>query len=399
MPLPRGSEFLKYTSMPVHVAHLVWSFDIGGMENGIVNLINKSNPQTTRYSVIALTNLGLSKSRVQATNVSFFELGKGAGNDWGIIGHLARIFRRIKPDIVHTHGWPTYVEGLLGAFLGKVPVLIHGEHGTTFFEKRRRVLAYRILKKWTTHYTVVSSSLRRPLEDVIGIPSKKIISIPNGVDLERFNYKPLVRKKVRHKLGIDKDEFVVGSVGRLVPVKGFEVFVESIKELAACGERVRGLLVGQGTLYDKLRRLSVNGNGMASTMFLGNRDDVDDILQAFDVYVSTSYSEGMSNTILEAMASRIPIIATAVGGTVELVRANSSGILIAPGDSKKLSRSLMYRANNPEERVWLGSGARTRCEMDFSLDSMINRYESLYQSCIDHSSENENLFIKQKPSP
>ena len=360
-----------------HIAHVVWSFDIGGTENGIVNLINHHNSRF-KSSVIALTTLGLSKDRVFKDGAGFYQMESRGGNDVRVIFRLAKLLRELKPDILHSRGWGTYFESAMAAKLSGVPLLVHGEHGTTYFDRRRRLWAYRWLRHVTSHYTVVSKNLGDMLQQKIGIDSGKISYLPNGVDTEKFKPQPERRNEARKELGLGPKDFVVGSVGRLVEVKGFDVLIGALKRARQYHKTVRGIIIGDGPERGKLERL-VNADGRDKAVLLpGNRDNVHDLLPAFDVFVCSSHSEGTSNTILEAMASGLPVIATRVGGNPELIQESKNGKLVSANNFTEIASAIIDLKENDKMRSRLSKINFEHCKEKRSIKAMVGSYEELY---------------------
>ena len=148
---------------PIHIAHVVHSFGTGGLENGIVNLINMMDPSNFRFSVFSLTPEHHSLERITRKKIFFREFYKKPGNDLRVPFQLARLLRKDKVDVIHTHNWSTYLEGFLAAKMVSVPIIIHGEHGFTPFDRRRRILAYKLCMQATDQILTVSNDLRSRL--------------------------------------------------------------------------------------------------------------------------------------------------------------------------------------------------------------------------------------------
>jgi glycosyltransferase involved in cell wall biosynthesis len=278
--------------------HLVYSFGFGGMEVGVAKLANALDPATVAVSICSGKPSEQLKYRLRP-EVGFFELGRRPGNDPGLIVRLARVLRRERPHILHTHGWATIVEGLLAARLASVPVLIHGEHGTLELRPfNRRV------QRWAwgraTRVIAVSSRLAERMEQHIGFPAARIHVIRNGVDTVRFT--PALRPEARAEFGFGPDDLVLGTAGRLVPVKDQATLLRAWALLRQRGVQFTGVIAGRGALKDELEGLAAT-LGLDNVRFLGNRPDVERVMAALDVFILSSVSEGLSNTIQEAMAS------------------------------------------------------------------------------------------------
>jgi sugar transferase (PEP-CTERM/EpsH1 system associated) len=286
------------------------------------------------------------------------------------------VFRRERPDIVHTHAWGTLVEGLVAARLARVPLVVHGEHGTLQTRPHQRWVQ-RLAWGRTDLVLSVSSRLAERMAREVGFPAARIRTIPNGVDLARFRGGD--RDAARQALGIPEGAPVVGTVGRLVPVKDQRTLVSAAAVLRASVVGLEVLLVGDGPLRDDLTR-QIQTLGLADVVrLLGNRPDVERVLPAFDVFVLPSVSEGMSNTIQEAMGSGLPVVATDVGAARELVVAGQTGLLVPPEDPAALAAALATLLQAPARRAAMGAAARRRAETGFSMERMVSDYDLVYQ--------------------
>jgi sugar transferase (PEP-CTERM/EpsH1 system associated) len=353
--------------------HLVYSFGFGGMEVGVAKLANALDPATVAVSICSGKPSEQLKYRLRP-EVGFFELGRRPGNDPGLIVRLARVLRRERPHILHTHGWATIVEGLLAARLASVPVLIHGEHGTLELRPfNRRV------QRWAwgraTRVIAVSSRLAERMEQHIGFPAARIHVIRNGVDTVRFT--PALRPEARAEFGFGPDDLVLGTAGRLVPVKDQATLLRAWALLRQRGVQFTGVIAGRGALKDELEGLAAT-LGLDNVRFLGNRPDVERVMAALDVFILSSVSEGLSNTIQEAMASGLPVVATHVGGADELVVPEETGLLVPASSPEAMADALARVVADPARRVQMGHASRHRAEEVFALDGMVRNYTQMY---------------------
>ncbi len=363
-------------SEPVRVLHLVYHLGCGGMENGVVNLANHMDPDRFRVGICAFVGGGEYEKRLDPARTPLFAMGKKEGNDPLLPFRLARLLRRWRPHVLHTHAWGTLVEGVLAGKMARVPVIVHGEHGT-METRRRNVWVQRVFWRWTDRVLSVSEMHRQRLIRTIG-PGPGITVIPNGVDTERFR-PPRDRAGERQALGWDPDEVCLIAVGRLVPVKDHALLIRAFaRATQGMKERVRLYVVGDGPLRNELERLA-RELGVADRVVLpGRRDDVPALLRAADVFVLPSKSEGMSNTLLEAMSTGLCCVATDVGGNPELVSHGENGLLVPPEDERALASALMRVVRHPEVRMTLGCAARKFVEERHSLDAMMRGYGRLY---------------------
>jgi sugar transferase (PEP-CTERM/EpsH1 system associated) len=362
------------TSGPIRVMHLMYQLRFGGMELGVVKLVNAIDRARVASSVCSCRPATDAKYRL-APHVPLVELRRRNGNDPFLVARLVALMRRERPHVLHTHAWGTLCEGLLAARLARVPVIVHGEHGT--LETRRRNVA---VQRWAwrrvDQVLSVSSTLAARMAGQMRFPVEHIKTIRNGVDVVRFVGGD--RRAARAAFGFEEADVVVGTVGRLVPVKNQIMLVEALARVRQRDVRVSGLIAGDGPLRRDLEERA-RALGIAPFIcFIGERNDVEQVFAAMDVFALTSLSEGLSNTIQEAMASALPVVATRVGGADELARDGETGILVPSGDSDALAAALEHLALNSERRRDMGRAGRERAEREFSLTGMIQHYEDLY---------------------
>ena len=364
------------------VIHVVYSFDVGGLENGIVNLINRMPADRFRHMIVALTQcVPAFSERIQRHDVEFISLHKGVGHGLKLYPALFRLFREKKPAIVHTRNLAA-LEMVIPAWLAGVPVRIHGEHGWDSFDREGTSRKYRIVRKlyspFVSRYVALSRKIESYLHDKVGIAAGRVRRICNGVDASRFVPAP-VRQEIPGSPFNDPALSVFGAVGRLQAVKdhaslirAFGVFVRGNPEAA---QRARLMIVGggplQGMLQDLIRAEQLDGH----VWLAGERSDVPSMMRGMNVFLLPSLSEGISNTLLEAMATRLPIIATDVGGSAELVVDGTTGRLVPPADVARLAELFA----DPERAVAMGKAGCERVQAQFSLDAMVRAYLSLYE--------------------
>ncbi len=366
------------------IAHIVFRFDYGGLENGVVNLINRMPAETFRHCVIALTESTSFRERIAKADVAVHSIGKLPGKDPKAYLRLYRLLRKLKPTIVHTRNLGT-LECLVVAWLAGTPVRIHGEHGWDIYDPHGTSRKYRFLRRFVDRFVhrfvTVSEELAEWLIE-IGIARGKITRICNGVDTERFH--PREQAAFRH-LPAEKfgpDSVVVGSVTRFSPIKDplnvVKAFVELQNGPGGDAQDARLLMIGDGELRQQAEALIREAAIEDKAWLAGSSDDVPAMLRTMDVFVLGSLREGISNTILEAMASGLPVIATATGGNGELVEEGVTGKLVSPGDPRALARAIGGYVADAAQREQHGRNAREHAESRFSLSGMVENYRRLY---------------------
>lgn len=344
------------------------------MELGVLKLVNGLRPDVVSSSICSTCPADEIK-RLLRPDVRLFELHRRAGNDPGLVWRLYRLFRRQRPDIVHTHSWGTLCEGLLAARLSGVPAVVHGEHGTL------QTQAYQVrVQRWAWgrvgHLLSVSSRLADRMAETVGVPRRRVTVIRNGVDLLRFGDTNV--RDARLALGLPPQGLVLGTVGRLVEVKDHALLLDAVAVLVRNGVSCTVVIAGEGPLRSSLDA-RIRERGLADTVRLvGHRADIQNVFGALDLFVLPSRSEGMSNTILEAMASGLPVVATNVGGADEMVVDGETGLLVPPQDAGAMAAALQTLAADPTKRAEMGRRARLRIEHEFSLERMIRQYSELY---------------------
>ena len=365
--------------MKIRVIHVLHQLAVGGMENGVVNLVNRMDDARFMPEIVTFVPGGELRERVDTSRVKVIDdLNKRPGNDWRLPVQLAQIFRKERPHIIHTHAWGTLCESWLALKLTRMPVWIHGEHGT-MQEKPLNKRIQRHLWGKADAVLAVSEVLADRLATTMDFPRERIRAIVNGVNLNRFQH-GLDAQSERALLGIHADTPLIGIVGRLEPVKDHATFLHAMAYVVARYPTVCALIIGDGALHSALEAQAEQLDLTSHVRFLGRRDDVPQLLNLMDVFVLSSRSEGMSNTILEAMACALPVVATDVGGNPELVVDGETGTLVPPAAPEQLGEALLSLLCSPTYRAEMGKQGRQRVESLFSLERMVTNYEELYKS-------------------
>lgn len=355
----------------VHICHVVLSLEPGGLENGVVNVVNGLRPEVFRSSVCCLQRSGEFAARLRP-DIPLSVMGLRPGNDPVMPLRLARLLRSARVDIVHTRNAEPFFYGFLAARIARVPVVVHSEHGRTFPEQRLRAMLQRLFLRGVDGAFAVSEQLRADLVRELGIDGSRMEVLYNGVDTSSF--RPL---EVRAAEAGAADPLRIGSVGRLVAVKNYGLLLNAFARLPqpAC----RLVLIGEGPERAALERLAGELGIRDRVDFAGHRDDVPQLLRTLDVFVLPSLSEGMSNTLLEAMATGIPAVASDVGGNREIIESERSGLLFRSQDVDGAAAQLLRLLGSLELRRALGSAGAARVRGTFSIEAMLSRYEELYR--------------------
>jgi len=295
--------------------------------------------------------------------------------------HLCWVLYRRRVDLLHVNSYVPGNYARLAAALMQVPIIIDHWHGFTRFNGKRRLIC-RLLGRVTDLSLAVSQGVKDYLLQEIGLDPAKVRVVPNGVDIAALDAaRP--GPEVRRELGLPAAAPVVGLVARLDHWgKGHEEFFRALSTLKG-RHPVEALIIGGGRREAEMRHLAADMGLAQRVHFLGPRQDVPDLLRALDVFVLPSHSEGVSLALLEAMAAGLPVIATAVGGTPEVVTDGITGLLIPPRDADALAAALERLLADPAWRRRLGASARRHVEANFSLDRLGREINEIYEALIE----------------
>lgn len=369
------------TGRPLRVVHVMSALVLAGMEYGVIKVANRIDRRRFHPAIVCLRYESPDARAALDASVRVRALEENPSRNWGLVPKLADAFAAFEADVVHTHNWQTYVYGVLAARAAGVPVIIHGEHGhDTVAPSRRRRLAKRALAPFVDRFVAVSGNITRELETEWALPTERIVTIPNGVDSEHF--RPGLRADdVRRTLGFEPGDRVISIIGGLRPIKDHATLIRAFARVLPRVPRARLLIVGSDYRRGHQKELMDLSEGLGvreAIRFEGTRSDIREILALSDAYVNSSLFEGMSNTILEAMASGKPVVATSVGGNVELIQDSATGLLVPPADPEALAARLERVLTDDDLRERLGRQARTWIERRHPMSLMVRRYEELY---------------------
>ena len=366
----------------LRVFYVIDSFDLGGAQRQLLELVRHLDPHEFHVVVCPIWPLKNLEPDYVQTGVEVTQIYKRHRYDFTVAFRLAQKMRQFKPDIVHTWLFTGGLWGRLAAILANAPIIVVGER-TMLPDQKYPIYFWpinKILGHWTDQITV-NCQFGMDIFYNKGFKKAKLHLIHNGVDTERFRWNvntPSIRTAMREKLGIAENMPVVSMVGRLTEQKGQEVFLKAIKIVIESGTDVRCLLIGDGEDREKLRAFSASLNITDKVLWLGKRMDIPELLSASDIFVLSSNWEGMPNVILEAMASELPVVATNVPGTAELLLDGITGFLVSIGDSDALAERLLILTRDPGLGKCMGKAGRDFCEKEFSLEQMVTNTSALY---------------------
>jgi sugar transferase (PEP-CTERM/EpsH1 system associated) len=371
------------------VLHVMYRFDTGGLENGVVNLINHMPGEAYRHAVLALTDVTDFSKRITRTDVEFVSLRKPPGHGVWQYPKLYKVFRQLRPSIVHSRNLAA-LEVQVPAWAAGLPVRIHGEHGRDVGDLDGSNVTYqrmrRMYRPFVHHYLALSRDLAAYLVDKVHVPKSAITQAYNGVDTDRFCPAPAGKATIPGCPFNPEQHSLVGTVGRMQTVKDqvmlAQAFVQVLVAAPALKARLRLVMVGDGPL--RARALAVlEAAGVAQLAWLpGERNDVADIMRGLHVFALPSLAEGISNTVLEAMASALPVIATDVGGSADLVLHEQTGYMVVPANPEPMAQRILELALYSKLAHDMGLAARQRVLSSFSMQAMVATYKSVYDQQI-----------------
>jgi sugar transferase (PEP-CTERM/EpsH1 system associated) len=372
-------------SSPILIVHVVHHLQIGGLENGVVNLINRLPQERFRHVVVCIEDFTDFSRRIERADVEIIAMHRSRVGVWRLRWQLLQLFRRLRPDIVHTRNL-SGLDALLPARLAGARTL-HSEHGFDVDNLKGSALRPTLLRRLNallvSRYVALSNDLHRVMCECWRIAPTRVQQIYNGVDTQKFTPAQSARRDLLPLNLQGEGLFIVGTVGRVQAVKDqatlLRAFAAALLHCPESRSRLRLVLVGDGPLLPDLRQLAGDLGITEQTWFAGARHDVAALLQSFDLFVLPSLNEGISNTLLEAMATGLPLLATAVGGNVELLTEGVVGLTFTPGDHRSLAVMISQYYLKPELRAEQGAAARAHAVQSFSLQAMVANYQAVYE--------------------
>lgn len=373
------------------VAHIIYALGTGGLENGLINIINRTPPDRYRHVIICLTNADDFANRITLPDVQVIQLHKPAGQNFRVFWDLWKTLRTLRPDVVHTRNLASLEMQLVTLLMPGIK-RVHGEHGRDIHDLDGTNKKYNLLRKamqpFVHRYIAVSRDLLQWLKHTVAIPEKKLRQIYNGVDAGKFS--PRQDDAQWGDLAppglLPENAVVVGTVGRLAEVKNQQLLIEAVGYLFTKGpilrETLRLVLVGDGPLklqlVDRVKQLGISD----VVWFSGDRNDVPALMQLMDIFILPSLAEGISNTLLEAMASGLPVIATSVGGNVELIEEGVNGRLVPVNNVVAMADAVAELIDDPALRQSMGEKGLALVRTTFNWEKTVADYLAVYDTLL-----------------
>jgi sugar transferase (PEP-CTERM/EpsH1 system associated) len=378
---------VRAVTAPALIAHVIYKLDVGGLENGLVNLVNRLPADRFRHAIVCLTGHTSFRERIGRADTQLISIEKRPGKDPAAYLRFHRILRGLRPRILHTRNLGTIDMQWIG-FTAGVPARVHGEHGWTADDPqgmdRRNLQIRRACRPVIHRWLGMSQDIERWLADDVRVPKDRIRQLYNGVQADRFTPNGLLPADL--PWSPSADSVTIGTVGRLDPVKNQASLISAVHRILErrphLRSRLKLIMAGDGPLRTDLERM-IERLGIARSVWLpGGRADVPALLRAMDIFALPSLNEGISNTVLEAMATGRPVVATSVGGNPELVVKGQTGVLYAGDVPTELDEALLGYVDDPAKRAEHGRAGRVRVLERFSLDSMVAKYAEFYEEML-----------------
>jgi len=342
------------------------------MENGVVNITNAMSSDFSTVIYCTKAKGLLAKKVINKSSVYYKECKESLLIiTWKLLKYC--LFNR--PDVIHTHGWGTLISGFIVSKILWIK-LIHGEHGTVYFENKKNVLIQKMMLSRTDKNLFVSESLAKLFRLKLNL-THNIRVIHNGVDSDRFKKRDVNINE--YFPGFD-GKIIIGTVGRLMSVKNHKWLIEAISEVL--GNKVKLVIVGSGELNDQLKELISIKKLESDVLLYGGSSTPEILMSAFDIFVLPSISEGLSNTVLEAMSCGLPIVASNVGGNSELVSDKINGNLFELNNRTEFIENINKLIESKELRNAYGKASKKIVDDKFSLQVMTDNYQDVYKDVV-----------------
>lgn len=363
------------------IVHLLYRLDVGGLETLLLDCIARMPYGRYRHAIVCLDDVGALGARATALGIELYALHKLPGLAPATHIALWKLLRTLRPALLHTYNLAA-IEYQLTAVLAGVPARVHAEHGRDISDpdgsNRRHNLLRRLVSPLLHYWVPVSNNLKQWLADEIGVPGYKNQLVANGVDTARF------RPDAPLQPFFGSECFVIGTVGRLDAVKNHAMLIDAFillcARLPAHAARLRLVIVGDGPCMAALRARVDRAGLQRVALLAGARADIAPLMRAFSVFALPSVAEGTPVTLLEAMASGLPVVATSVGGVPEVVGHGQTGHLVPSGDAEAMATALAAYCLAPATVKVHGLAGRQRVQQYFNIDSTVHDYLDIYDS-------------------
>lgn len=364
----------------MNITHVVENLNRGGLERMVIELVREQRAQGDRCQVVCVYEAGALAPELAALGVPVTSCGKRRGLDPRALLRLRRAVRGHRTEVLHTHNAMAHYQAVLATLGVSMRCIVNSRHGMS--SKRRAPRLEWFYRRALARTDAVAAVCVAARDDAVAlgvVPAAKARVVPNGIRLDRFAPRTgHMHAQLCATLGVADTAQVVGTVGRLVPIKDQACLLRAFAEVRRGRVDAELVLVGDGPERAALQQLAQQHGIAAHVHFLGDRGDVPGLLQGFDVFVLSSLSEAYSLALLEASAAALPIVATDVGGNREIVQVGSTGKLVPARDAAALAQAMLALLRDPATRLTFGTAARRWVETHGTLAAMAARYAALY---------------------
>lgn len=395
---PREGVWTINVTGRTKVLHLITELSIGGAQTAVLRLLAGMDRDRFSPTVVCLYNGGASVAQqIRKQGTPVIDLGMADWWRWDALGRLFRLLRRDRPTILHTWMFHANILGRIVGRLAGVPIIITARRNAKIGGNTREFLK-RVTACLDDRVIAVSDLVRQAEIDRTGAPPEKVETICNGIDVAQLPPNEQARTETRKRFGIPFDAPLIGSVGRLHPQKGYSDLLAALVLVRNRAPATRLLLIGDGKLRSDLEAQAQATGLSESVIIAGTRTEIPEILAAFDLFVLPSVWEGMPNAVLEAMFSELPVVATMVGGTPEVVHDGVTGLLVPPGDPEALAKTIETLLADPDRARAMGRAGRQRVIDHFDIRTTVRRTEALYEELLQEKL-GSSLRASQEPPP
>lgn len=354
----------------VRVVHLVSTLNMGGLEKVVYDLTRLADRNQFELQVICLGEVGELATDYAALGIPVTSLGVLGKGIMSGIRALSRVLRSDPPDVIHTHNPSPHIVGAVAAKWVGTRVVVHTKHGRNYPDEFRKVWVNRVATWFTDQVVAVSQDSAEVATKIERITRHKVLTIRNGIDLNKFS---------GDFSEASRDPLRAIHVARLMyPTKDQKTLLRAVRLIADREPKFQLNIVGDGPHRNEIVQLAADLNLGANVRFLGCRHDVPQLLADAGLFVLSSVTEGLSLTLLEAMAMGLPIVATRVGGNPEVVEDGTTGLLVPPQSPQAMADAMLSLIRNPDRAAQMGLAGRERVEEHFDLRKVVARYENLY---------------------
>lgn len=374
----------------IKVLFLYWHLDYGGAEVGLLTTLRHINRERFQCTVLCMEKKGPIGEEIERLGIKVIYLNSTPRLFniilmWKVFCTLCKL----EVDILHTSLFYANFFGRIAALTRKIPIIITEERSMYYEKNIYHVWIDRLLARFTDKIIVCSMSVLNFTMMQEKIPFEKFYLIYNGVDEEIFSISS-AKLELRRRYGFSEDQFIIGTVGSIIPKKGHRFLIEAAKCFCAQIPNSKILIVGEGVIKKELEELVQKENLTDFFVFMGARKDIPELMKIMDVFVLSSLQEGFPRVLVEAMYMGLPVIASSVSGVPELILDGESGFLVPPGNSKSICEKILVLNSNNDLRSKMGTKARERIQEHFLSKHYLNKLEALYDDLVAQKISNKN---------